>query len=322
MIAARFALALPLPLPPLLPMPLSPATSQATQPVALDDAFAALVASAAPLTPATLPLPTGGRGTTFPPAPRPPVDDVPVMPEPIITAELLPLPPVVFNPVFVAQLRETVVAESPVRSPASSRMPQTPPRVAVPLDRDGPVPSAPRAEAPATATVLPIVATAVTLVSSSASAPSTPTPAPETSVLDRHVELVAGNSALDAITQDIVASAASTGRARFAVTPDTLGRVEIDMAQSASGITVHFATSSRTATDALVTAQPILTESAGAHGIRLAEVQVSTGGAGSDRQPGGHRSRDQIPSQIEAALSPAHPTSPAPRRSRHAGRFA
>ena len=172
---------------------------------------------------------------------------------------------------------------------------------------------------------IPIPADAAFMPSSPGLAAPTAQPV-DMSALDRRLLLAAGDAALDAIAHDIVASAASTGRARFAITPDALGRVDVDVAQAASGIIVHFATSSRAATDALVTAQPLLAESIGTHGIRLVEVQVSTGGPGADRQTGGQWSGQRSPSpaspSIEAAEPSPHATPSTPSRARHPGRFA
>lgn len=309
-----------------LPLLQSPATVVSAPEMPLDEAFALLIARAAPVERIALPVLTDGQDVTLPTVVSPPANDAARAPEPMIDPGPPPLP-LTLHPVLFVQ-HDAGMAEAragtQAQAPAWSR--NLPAQVGRPaaVDDDGPDRSTPRADAAVTAFLLPVVAVALSqasaLTSTSTSTPAAPLAPAETSALDRHMQFAPGNAALDAITQDIVASAAQTGRARFVVTAEMLGRVDVDVALATSGITVHFATSSRAATDALVTAQPLLAESVGTHGIRLADVQVSTGGSGADRQPGSQRPPGPVPLPIETA--PPHATSPTPSRTRNAGRFA
>ena len=322
MIASLPALTLPpLPVPALLASgPVTPS----------DDIFALLIARAAPVAPGAGPVAASGHDPMLPTAACPPADDEASVPEPITEFEPLLLQPVPLNPVATARHPDIVMPNAPLQNPSSGRPSPAQGRPLNPAGSQNADLPRPLTDTTVAVVPLPVAPVAVAPANAASGSLSALPTAPEPSALDRQMQLTPGDAALDAITQDIVASAASTGRARFAVIPERLGRVDVDVAQVAAGITVHFATSNRMATDALLTAQPLLVEGAGAHGIRLAEVQVSTGGPGAERQSGGQwggqgngqRPPDQVPLPIEAAQPSPHATLPTIARTRHAGRFA
>lgn len=321
MIAALPVLALPV-----LP---APASSAAGPVMPTDEVFALLVARAAPAAAFALPAPTGGHNAALLLSPCPMTDDDTGIAEPGIDQETPPPTPAALNPLVIGPIFDSVVLGAPMSHPVSGRTADALPRRLTPTAGETADLQKPRADTAVALFLVPTPSPAASGAVTPGQAAVDPPPAMPTasqpSALDRRMQLAPGDAALDAIAQDIAASAAPTGRARFAVTAETLGHVDVDVARAASGIAVHFATGSRMATEALLTAQTLLVDSAGAHGIRLAEVQVSTGGPGTDGQHGsqwtGQRPATALPQRIETA-APAPPRTPTSMRARHAGRFA
>ena len=104
---------------------------------------------------------------------------------------------------------------------------------------------------------------------------------------DRQLDLAKQGAWLDGIAHDIASTGAGSGPLRFAVAPQHLGSVQVEMTRDAVGATVTFTASSEAGRVALADARPQLITEARAQGIHIASAQVDVGGgqAGSDSRP-------------------------------------
>ncbi len=136
--------------------------------------------------------------------------------------------------------------------------------------------------------------------------------------LAHHLDLARTSAWLDTLARDIAASADNSGRLRFALIPETLGRLDVDVQRAEGGVHIHLTTSSDAAHDALSAAQPRLFDALRAHGVRLTGSEVSAG-SGDERSGAPPRP----PALIEAMpLAPAAEDIPMLRSPRRAGRYA
>ncbi len=121
---------------------------------------------------------------------------------------------------------------------------------------------------------------------------------PATATVDRHLDLARGDAWLDDLARDIAASAVRGGYLKFALAPETLGRLDVEVRRGGDGVSIHMAARNETARDVLNTAQPRLIEEIRAQGVRVtgSEVSAGTTDARDDRAP-----RPQLQSLIEAA---------------------
>lgn len=140
--------------------------------------------------------------------------------------------------------------------------------------------------------------------------------------IERHLDLARGDAWLDDLARDIAATANGGGRLKFALMPETLGRLDVEVRREDAGVHVHLAARSETARDALAAAQPRIAEEIRAHGVRVAGTEVS---AGLDSERGQQNARPAA--LIETALSAALASDAVSVRARKpshapAGRFA
>lgn len=121
--------------------------------------------------------------------------------------------------------------------------------------------------------------------------------------VDRHLDLARGDAWLNDLANDIAATAANGGRLKFGLAPESLGRLDVEIRQGASGVNVHMMTRTDTARDLLTAAQPRIIDEIRAQGVRVAGTEVSTDASGFGGDRAGSTSHQPVALPIEAALS-------------------
>jgi flagellar hook-length control protein FliK len=128
---------------------------------------------------------------------------------------------------------------------------------------------------------------------------STPSADPLRFVVERQLDLARDSRWLDALARDIVAVAETPDRLSFRLSPPQLGRLDVDLSSSDSGLSVRMNTSTEAAAQIVAAAQPRLIDELKSQGMRVAEAQVSTGGGGSQGQ--GQQQQREADQMIEFA---------------------
>jgi flagellar hook-length control protein FliK len=148
---------------------------------------------------------------------------------------------------------------------------------------------------------------------------SAPTADPLRFVVERQLDLARDSRWLDALTRDIVAVADTPDRLSFRLSPPQLGRLDIDLSTSESGLSVQMNVSTEAAAQIVAAAQPRLIDDLKNQGVRVAEAQVSNG-SGQSQGQGQHQQReaDQMIEFARARFEQANDTNPM----RPTGRFA
>ena len=123
--------------------------------------------------------------------------------------------------------------------------------------------------------------------------------------VDRHLDLARGNRWLDTLVSDIVSLADNDGRLRFALSPPTLGRLEVDVRQGAAGMSIHMTATTDTARDTISSAQPRIIDDIRAQGVRIVSAEVASGSTGFDSQHADKHAAQRPPS---ARIEVAQPT--------------
>jgi flagellar hook-length control protein FliK len=103
-------------------------------------------------------------------------------------------------------------------------------------------------------------------------------------VVERQLDLARDNRWLDALARDIVAVADRPDQLSFRLMPPRLGRLDVDMSSSESGLSLRLNASTEAAAQIINAAQPRLIDELKGQGVRIAEAQVSTGSGGSQGQ--------------------------------------
>ena len=93
---------------------------------------------------------------------------------------------------------------------------------------------------------------------------------------ERHLDLAHQEIWLDELARDIVAARDNDSRLSFRLSPERLGRLDVDVLRSDAGLSVNLTTSSAEASAAIASAQPRLVEELKSHGARVIETQVRT----------------------------------------------
>lgn len=120
--------------------------------------------------------------------------------------------------------------------------------------------------------------------------------------VDRHLDLARGDAWLNDLANDIAATAANGGRLKFGLAPESLGRLDVEIRQGASGVNVHMMTRTDTARDVLTAAQPRIVDEIRAQGVRVAGTEVSTDASGFGGDRAGSTPRQPLAMSIEAAF--------------------
>lgn len=122
------------------------------------------------------------------------------------------------------------------------------------------------------------------------------------------LDMSKGNAWIDQLARDISGAASKDGIMRFALTPESLGELKIEIQHSDKGAHIRMHVGSEAAQQALADASSRLTSEARAQGVRIAETEISFTG-GQAQQHG-----------REAARQDAQPhQAPAPRMMRGSG---
>jgi hypothetical protein len=102
--------------------------------------------------------------------------------------------------------------------------------------------------------------------------------------IGRQLDLAQDHAWLDRLAQDIASSAGDASRIRFALAPEHLGRLMVEIANGADGTAVRMTTETEQAQRILADAQPRLVAEARAQGLRIAETNVDL-----DQRSGGQQ---------------------------------
>ncbi len=93
-------------------------------------------------------------------------------------------------------------------------------------------------------------------------------------ILDRQLDLVRNERWLGELAQDIASTSDNKDQLSFRLMPRQLGRLDIDVSRSHSGISLTIRTESDSAQSILTAAQPRLADELRAQGVRLADTQM------------------------------------------------
>ncbi len=224
-----------------------------------------------------------------------------------------------------------------IRSPAMPATPPEPPRVAPAISVEGssglpaprrspnpvleqaPGPHFDRVERPIAGLAVDTPSPIASLAAAALAQPSEPAVKPD-AIIPKTLDFSAGDAWIDSLARDIAATAAPGGRLRFALVPEHLGRLDVQMTCSDRAIDVHLAARGEGARDMLSAAQPRIVEEIRAQGIRIAAVEISAE-LPSQGDPGrGTRAAPVL--LVETADAVAKPALIAAPRSAHPGRYA
>ena len=139
-------------------------------------------------------------------------------------------------------------------------------------------------------------------------------------ILDRQLDLVRNERWLGELAQDIASTSDNKDRLSFRLMPHQLGRLDIDVSRSHSGISLTIRTESDSAQSILTAAQPRLADELRAQGVRLADTQMFSSDA---RHSQHHGSAPRPVSLIENSFAPTDTNATeAPEQAQRDGRYA
>ncbi len=135
-------------------------------------------------------------------------------------------------------------------------------------------------------------------------------------LIEHELDLAQDGEWLDQLARDIARSGGSEGPMRFRLNPQTLGHLQVEVAQGDKGASIRLTVETEAARTIIADAQPRLMAEARAQGVRVAETHVDLAGA-RDHAAGDQRRHEdgrQTPT-IRTARAPAGEadTSPAER---------
>ena len=128
-----------------------------------------------------------------------------------------------------------------------------------------------------------------TLQAEAISAPAVATTDPIRFVVERQLDLARDTRWLDELARDIVSVGDRSDRLSFRLMPAQLGRLDVDLSTSDSGLSVRIATTSDAAAQIVAAAQPRLIDELKGQGVRIAGTEVSSGGTQSQSQGQQHQ---------------------------------
>ena len=139
-----------------------------------------------------------------------------------------------------------------------------------------------------------------TLQAAAISAPPVAPADPIRFVVERQLDLARDTRWLDELARDIVSVGERSDRLSFRLMPAQLGRLDVDVSTSDSGLSVRIATTSDAAAQIVAAAQPRLIDELKGQGVRIAGTEVSSGGTQSQGQ-GQHHHQHSAEHMIEYA---------------------
>ena len=121
--------------------------------------------------------------------------------------------------------------------------------------------------------------------------PAVAAPADMASLLpDRALDLMQGGRWLDDLARDIAATV-DRDRLSFRLLPERLGRIDVELTRTDDGMSLHIGTTTSEAHAAMANAQARLGEELRAHGVRLADMELRSGGDGGRQGDGAAQRR-------------------------------
>jgi flagellar hook-length control protein FliK len=103
--------------------------------------------------------------------------------------------------------------------------------------------------------------------------------------VERQLDLVRNTAWLNDLARDIALTGKATDHISFALLPEKLGRLDVDLATSQGALSVKLTASSDDAARIIAAAQPRLVEELRGQGVRIASTDVLCDGAQSHHQP-------------------------------------
>ena len=220
-----------------------------------------------------------------------------------ISITLAPIPPVVAKPNndYSRTIPDTVDRQPPSRKPYEIK----PKPIVITLPPE-------KAEEPAPAITLaalgvkeaPQIAAPLApniLQAAAINAPAVATADPIHFVVERQLDLARDTRWLDELARDIVSVGERSDRLSFRLMPAQLGRLDVDVSTSDSGLSVRIATTSDAAAQIVTAAQPRLIDELKGQGVRIAGTEVSSGGTQSQGQGQQHQQQHGAEHMIEYA---------------------
>jgi flagellar hook-length control protein FliK len=101
--------------------------------------------------------------------------------------------------------------------------------------------------------------------------------APKVGFVELQLDLARDGRWLDQLANDIAAAATGDDQLSFRLVPERLGKLDVDLSRSETGMSVRMSASTDEARSVISAAQPRLVEELRSQGIRVAETQVDTG---------------------------------------------
>ncbi len=126
-------------------------------------------------------------------------------------------------------------------------------------------------------------------------------------MVNRHLDLVRGDAWLDTLAQDIAAIAGTGDRLKFALQPEHLGKLDVEVSRHDNGVVVHMTTRNEDARAIIAAAQPRLLDELRANGTRVVAADVTSQMNAQAEGQQGNASRRPAASFIEAAIDVRKP---------------
>lgn len=156
-----------------------------------------------------------------------------------------------------------------------------------------------------------------------ASASSVQQPAAAADVMiNRHLDLVRGDAWLDTLAQDIAAIAGKGDRLKFALQPERLGKLDVEVSRQDNGVAVQMTTRSEEARAIIAAAQPRLIDELRANGTRVVAADVAPQMNAQTNGQSSGSTRPNTPNFIEAAVEAHVPAADVKSKTTAAGRYA
>lgn len=121
-------------------------------------------------------------------------------------------------------------------------------------------------------------------------------------MINRHLDLARGDAWLDTLAQDIAAIAGTGDRLKFALQPEHLGKLDVEVSRHDNGVTVQMTTRNEEARAIIAAAQPRLLDELRANGTRVVAADVTSQMNAQTDGQSGNASRRPVASFIEAAI--------------------
>lgn len=175
---------------------------------------------------------------------------------------------------------------------AATAAPIVEPQPARPSERPKPIPAAPASEKPAgplssavplsfltPAAILSAIAPELSLTAQPLSQQGPQPQDVAQQLIEHELDLAQDSEWLDQLARDIARGGSSEGPMRFRLHPQTLGHLQVEVAQRDNGAAIRLTVDTEAARTIVADAQPRLIAEARAQGVRVAETHVDLAGA-------------------------------------------